>query len=493
MDSIVSMRKITKIFPGVKALSEVSVDFYRGEVHTLMGENGAGKSTLMKILMGMYIPDEGEIYIKGRKVNFTSIADGLNSRISMVYQELTPILDMTVAENIYLGRENTKAIFLDRKTLNLKTKELLESLEIDIKPTTKMRKLSVAEIQLVEIAKAISLDSEIIIMDEPTSAISEREVNKLFRILNKLKNKGIAIIYISHKMDEIFKISDRITVLRDGQHISTNFASDLNKEMLIAQMVGREIKDQFPKIEVPIGDVKAEFINFSDGKHFNNISFKVRKGEILGIAGLMGAGRTELVESIFGLRKATSGKIKIDGKSISVHSPIDAIANGIALVPEDRKEIGLNLISSVMQNISLPSLSKFCKCGVVLRKKECTSVDEYIKKLNISTPNRLQIVNNLSGGNQQKVVIAKWLLKDADIIIMDEPTRGIDVGAKAEIYRLICSLAKSGKSIIMVSSEMPEVIGMSDRIIVLSDGKLSGELKRNEFSQEKILAMASPA
>jgi ABC-type sugar transport system ATPase subunit len=493
MDSIVSMRKITKIFSGVKALSEVSVDFYRGEVHTLMGENGAGKSTLMKILMGMYIPDEGEIYIKGRKVNFTSIADGLNSRISMVYQELTPILDMTVAENIYLGRENTKAIFLDRKTLNLKTKELLESLEIDIKPTTKMRKLSVAEIQLVEIAKAISLDSEIIIMDEPTSAISEREVNKLFRILNKLKNKGIAIIYISHKMDEIFKISDRITVLRDGQHISTNFASDLNKEMLIAQMVGREIKDQFPKIEVPIGDVKAEFINFSDGKHFNNISFKVRKGEILGIAGLMGAGRTELVESIFGLRKATSGKIKIDGKSISVHSPIDAIANGIALVPEDRKEIGLNLISSVMQNISLPSLSKFCKCGVVLRKKECTAVDEYIKKLNISTPNRLQIVNNLSGGNQQKVVIAKWLLKDADIIIMDEPTRGIDVGAKAEIYRLICSLAKSGKSIIMVSSEMPEVIGMSDRIIVLSDGKLSGELKRNEFSQEKILAMASPA
>jgi ABC-type sugar transport system ATPase subunit len=493
MDSIVSMRKITKIFHGVKALSEVSVDFYRGEVHTLMGENGAGKSTLMKILMGMYIPDEGEIYIKGRKVNFKSIADGLNSRISMVYQELTPILDMTVAENIYLGRENTKAIFLDRKTLNLKTKELLESLEIDIKPTTKMRKLSVAEIQLVEIAKAISLDSEIIIMDEPTSAISEREVNKLFRILNKLKNKGIAIIYISHKMDEIFKISDRITVLRDGQHISTNFASDLNKEMLIAQMVGREIKDQFPKIEVPIGDVKAEFINFSDGKHFNNISFKVRKGEILGIAGLMGAGRTELVESIFGLRKATSGKIKIDGKSISVHSPIDAIANGIALVPEDRKEIGLNLISSVMQNISLPSLSKFCKCGVVLRKKECTAVDEYIKKLNISTPNRLQIVNNLSGGNQQKVVIAKWLLKDADIIIMDEPTRGIDVGAKAEIYRLICSLAKSGKSIIMVSSEMPEVIGMSDRIIVLSDGKLSGELKRNEFSQEKILAMASHA
>jgi len=491
MDSIVSMRKISKFFPGVKALSGVSVDFYPGEIHAILGENGAGKSTLMNILMGMYHPDEGEIYLENEKIHFTSMADGLNAGISMVHQELTPILDMTVAENIYLGREDVSGIFFNRKALNIKTQKLLEKLNIDIKPKTKMRNLSVAEMQLVEIAKAVSLNSKIVIMDEPTSALSEREVDKLFDILNRIKSEGASIIYISHRMDEIFRIADRVTVLRDGKHINTSLTSEIEKDVLITQMVGRELKEQFPKINVPIGEVAVKIDELSDGENFKNISFCVHKGEIFGIAGLMGAGRTELVETIFGLRKIVSGTITINNRRVTIRSPKEAIRNGLALVPEDRKVLGLNLIASVMCNISLPNLSDFCKLNFISKNKERKVTDEYIEKLKIATPNRYQTVNNLSGGNQQKVVIAKWLLKKADIIIMDEPTRGIDVGAKVEIYNLISDLVKTGKSVILVSSEMPEIIGICDRIIVLSEGQITGELRREEFSQEKILTMAS--
>jgi ABC-type sugar transport system ATPase subunit len=354
-----------------------------------------------------------------------------------------------------------------------------------------MRNLSVAEIQLVEIAKAVSFESDILIMDEPTSAISEREVDKLFEILRALRKRGTSIIYISHKMDEIFQISDRITVMRDGEHICTKLSSELNNETLIKYMVGRELTEQFPKKTAAIKDAIMEVEHFSDGHYFEDINFKVRRGEVLGIAGLMGAGRTELVEAIFGMRKTNSGNLKICGEEVKIRSPREAIMNKIALVPEDRKIVGLNLLFSIMGNITLPTLSKFCACGIISKRKEREIADDYIKLLRIATPTRNKPVVELSGGNQQKVVIAKWLLTNADIVIMDEPTRGIDVGAKAEIYEIINKLVAEGKAVIMISSEMPEVIGMSDRILVMSEGKITGELTRNEFSQEKIMGLAS--
>jgi inositol transport system ATP-binding protein len=493
MENIVSMKGITKAFPGVQALKSVSIDFYPGEIHALMGENGAGKSTLVKILAGMYCMDEGEIIYKRQKVSFSNIADALRAGISMVHQELTPIQDMTISENIFLGRECVHKFthILDRKELNKKTRTLLERLEILIDPNKKMRELSVAEIQLVEIAKVVSLNSDLVIMDEPTSAISDREVDKLFTILEKLKSEGVAIIYISHKMDEIFRIADRISILRDGELIRTSRAKDLSSNELITLMVGRELKDMFPKYKTVIGDVVFEVENFCKVRQFSNISFQVKKGEILGIAGLMGAGRTELVESIFGIRKPDSGKLKMHGKPITIRSPKDAIRYGIALVPEDRKMIGLNLISSVKDNITLPSLKKYCKFGFVNWDKERRIADESIKKLRISTPHRMQRVSNLSGGNQQKIVISKWLLVNAEVVIMDEPTRGIDVGAKAEIYAIISDLVRQNKAVIMISSEMPEIIGMSDRVIVLSEGRITGNINRDQLSQEKIMTMAA--
>jgi inositol transport system ATP-binding protein len=493
MEPIVSLKGIMKSFPGVQALKNVSIDIYPGEIHALMGENGAGKSTLVKILSGMYGMDQGEITYKGKKVVFSTIAEGLKAGISMVHQELTPIEDMTISENIFLGRESVHKLthILDRKELNKKTRVLLQGLDIHLEPSKKMHELSVAELQLVEIAKVVSLNSDLVIMDEPTSAISDREVEMLFTILNKLKSEGVAIIYISHKLDEIFRISDRITVLRDGELIRTCKAEELTPNELITLMVGRELKEQFPKCKAEIGEVVLEVENYSKANQFSNVSFLVKKGEILGIAGLMGAGRTELVETIFGLRKPEAGKLKMHGKTIVIRSPKDAIRYGIAFVPEDRKMIGLNLISSVKDNITLTSLKNYCRYGFVNREKERKIADESIERLRISTPHRAQRVSNLSGGNQQKVVIAKWLLTNAEVVIMDEPTRGIDVGAKAEIYTIISDLARQGKAVIMISSEMPEIIGMSDRVIVLSEGRITGEIKRNELAQERIMAMAA--
>lgn len=411
----------------------------------------------------------------------------------MIHQELMPIRDMMVCENIFLGREPCIvkwANFVDRKKLAQMTQEVFDEMGIDsIHPKSYMRDLSVAETQLVEIAKAISRHSKYIIMDEPTSAITDKEVGKLFALINRLKENGVGIIYISHKMDEIFKIADRITVLRDGKHIATQRAQELDENSLITMMVGREL-NLFEKAPSEIGEIVLSVQHLTSPGVFEDISFDLRRGEILGLAGLMGAGRTEMVESIFGLRKYTGGEICLHGKKVRIKNARDAIKNKIALIPEDRKQIGLNLIASVKDNITIVSIDQFTKCGFVSRKKEKQVVEEQMELLNIKTPSRNQIVNNLSGGNQQKVVISKWLVSNADIIILDEPTRGIDVGAKSEIHYLISKLAQSGKAIIVISSEMPEVIGMSDRILVMCEGRITGELTGNETTQERIMSLA---
>lgn len=489
MEEILRLEGICKNFPGVKALQNVSLSIKKGEVHALMGENGAGKSTLMKIVAGLYKPEAGEILIKNQKVQIHSAGDAIKLGISMIHQELMMIPDMTVAENIFLGREPTikRTGVFNRREINRMAREVLEKINADINPRILMKNLSVAEAQLVEIAKAVSFNSDILIMDEPTSAISDREVEKLFKLIKELKKSGVAIIYISHKMDEIFKIADRITVLRDGQFVDSKRASELDKDMLVSMMVGRKLSSIYPKLEASFGDIALEVKNLTKKGLFENISFNVRKGEILGISGLMGAGRTELVETIFGLRKSDSGEIFIDGKRIEIKNSNQAIKSGIALVPEDRKGAGLNLIASINDNIALPNLNQLCNFGVIKKGMERRCTDDQINALRIKTTSRNQAVDSLSGGNQQKVVMGKWLLCNPDVLILDEPTRGVDVGAKAEIHSIISKLAVEGKAVIMISSEMPEIIGMSDRVIVLSEGRLTGEFTREEITQEKIM------
>ncbi len=496
MNPILQLNKIDKSFSRVKVLDNVSFDLRPGEVHALMGENGAGKSTLMKILMGIYKSDGGEILLDGNKVTIDDPKDAINKGIAMIHQELNPILDMEVSENIFIGRELLKPGFkklkiVDKAEMRVQTTRLFEDMNIQIDPRTIIRRLSVAQMQLVEIVKAISLNAKIIIMDEPTSAITETEVNVLFEQIRRLKAQGVAIIYISHKMDEIFQISDRITVLRDGTLAGTGESKDLNGDQLISMMVGREIKEVYPKTEVPIGETIMEVEHLYRGQKVKDVSFKLHKGEVLGIAGLVGSGRSELVETIFGIAKATQGKILINGKETVIHHPKDAISNKLAMITEDRKQTGLNLITSVEKNISLVSLKKISKFNIIDSKKESESAETYIRSLKIKTNSRKTTVSSLSGGNQQKVVLGKWLMTEPEIIIFDEPTRGIDVGAKRDIYLLIGELAKAGKGIIVISSEMPEVMGISDRILVMWEGHLAGELKRDEFTQEAIMNYAS--
>jgi len=494
MKYVLQMKNISKVFPGVTALNDVTINIEKGKVHALIGENGAGKSTLMKILTGLYSADKGEIILRGSKVDINSPRDALTNGISIIHQELNPIPEMTVAENIFVGYEPCYKFLgiVNKKELKRRTNELFKEIGVKLNPDSKLSSLNVAEIQIVEIVKALSYNSEIIIMDEPTSAITEKEVEKLFEIVRKLSSKGKAIIYISHKMDEIFKIADFVTVLRDGNYIGTKSISELNKQLLISLMVGRDIKNIFPKENIKRGDVLFEVRGLNKKKIFNNINFKVHSGEILGIAGLMGAGRTELVEAIFGASKADRGEIIIKGKKITINNPRDAIMNGIALVSEDRKIYGLNLKSSVKDNITLANLDKYCLLKQIINiKEERKIVDKQIKTLDIKTPSRNKIVNTLSGGNQQKVVIAKWLLCNPDILILDEPTRGIDIGTKAEIHKIMSLLAEEGKAIIMISSEMPEILGMSDRVIVLYEGKITGKFRRKELDQEKIMACAT--
>lgn len=483
---------ISKFFPGVKALSNVSFRIKPGTVHALMGENGAGKSTLMKCLIGIYRPDEGLIRIKGEPVQFTDTLDALRSGISMIHQELNLVPHMTVAENIWLGREPMKFGFVDHGKLNRLTKDLLVKLNIRLRPEQMVGDLSIASQQMVEIAKAVSWNSDIVIMDEPTSALTETEVAHLFTIIRDLRSQGKAIIYISHKMDEIFAITDEVSVFRDGAWVGSNETANYTRQSLITQMVGRELTQLFPKTDSNIGEDVLTVRNLTRNGVFQDISFSVRRGEILGVAGLVGAGRSEVMESLFGMTSTDSGEILIDGVPTTIDSPASAIEKGLAFLTEDRKKSGLFLVLSVMENMSIVKMTDYsAKGGFVNHGNMAKDCLEQIKRLNIKTPTMDQIINNLSGGNQQKVLIARWLLAQPKILILDEPTRGIDVGAKAEIYRLISELASRGVAIIMVSSELPEIIGMSDRVMVMHGGRITGILDKEDVDQETILSLAS--
>lgn len=488
--NLLEMKGIEKSFNTVQVLHGVDFILRKGTVHALMGENGAGKSTLMKTLAGIHKCDKGTITIQGKQVEIQSPKHSQELGVAMIHQELSPVPEMTVAENIFLGREPGKGPFVDYGTMYKNTESLLQSLKVQINPKAKVGSLKVADQQLIEIAKAISLNAEIIIMDEPTSAITDKEVDNLFEIIRDLKSQGKGIIYISHKMDEIFQISDDITVLRDGSYVNTWEAKNIDNGTLIKNMVGRELTEIYPKTEVPITDTILEVKNFTQGNKFQDISFTVKKGEIFGIAGLVGAGRTELMHALFGLDKPEQGSVVFDGEELHVNRPKDAIAKGIAYVTEDRKDEGLVLEMSIAQNITLASMKELSAGLFVKENEEKKVIKDQIQKLRIKMNNPKQMVKSLSGGNQQKVVLAKWMMKEPKLLILDEPTRGIDVGAKAEIYKLMCEYVAKGNAIIMISSEMPEVMGMADRIMVLSNGKIGGELNRDEFVQEQIMHMA---
>ena len=494
MEYILEMKDISKTFPGVKALDRVQLQVRPGEVHALMGENGAGKSTLMKILMGIYTKDDdgGEILFDGKPYVVSNPKEAMDRGVAMIHQELNPILDMPVYENIFVGRELRKNGLVDKKAEIEQAQKLIEECGLHVSPRETLRNLTVAQCQLIEIIKAISVNAKVIIMDEPTAAITEREVELLFGHIRRLKEKGVAIIYISHRMAEIFAICDRVSVYRDGQYIGTGTTKELDENQLIKMMVGREITDVYPKLDADIGEAVFEAKNIvrADNK-VKGVSLTVRRGEILGIGGLVGAGRSELVEGIFGMHALSQGEIYVHGKHVKVSSPQDIIREGVALITEDRKVTGLNLSGTVNDNIAMVAIKKLLTNGLYDRGKARRASQEYIDKLNIKTPSADQIVGNLSGGNQQKIVIAKWLLNDPDIIILDEPTRGIDVGAKRDIYLLLGNLVRQGKAVIIISSEIPELMGICDRIMVMCEGNYSGEVSREEFSQERIMELAS--
>jgi inositol transport system ATP-binding protein len=495
-DYILEMRDVVKTFPGVRALDGVNLKVRPGTVHVICGENGAGKSTLMKVLNGTHQADSGEIWFKGKRIEHGTIDAVLGMGIAMIYQELNPILDMTVAENIFLGREPKKGFFVDFRKLNDDTHDLLFRLDMPYRAKQKMRSLSIAGHQLIEIAKAISRDASVIIMDEPTSAIADAEVAILFAQIQTLKEHDVAVIYITHKMDEVFKIADDITILRDGQWVESGPASNYNPDKLISLMVGREISAIFPKDEtVPIGDVVLEVKDLTQGpqwgSRFSGISFDLRRGEILGFAGLVGAGRSEVMRAIFGIDSFSSGKIIIDGKPVKIKNTTDAIKNGIAMISEDRKMYGLALGRNVHENISLVNLKKYVKRFLINDKTIIQDAMRMKDLLKIKITNFKVEANTLSGGNQQKVVLAKWLTGKVKIMILDEPTRGIDVGTKAEIHRLMGSFAREGMAIIMISSELPEIIGMSDRIVVMQEGRINGILSRRDATQENIMRLAT--
>ena len=492
---VMETQGVRKVFPGVVALDGISLKFRPGSVHSLMGENGAGKSTLMKILSGMYKPTEGKVLYKGVETEFSEPVEAIRCGIAMIHQELSPVPHRSVMENVWLGREPLikGTPFVDHRKMYDDTKALLDDLELSIDPRIEMVKLTVAKMQMVEIAKAVSYNSEVVIMDEPTSSLTKGEVEHLFRIIRRLREQGKAIIYISHKMDEIFEISDEISVLRDGRYVGTYPASELNTEKLIALMVGRELNEMFPKVDCPITDVKLKVDNLSIPGVCQNISFEVRKGEILGFAGLVGAGRTEVMEALFGIRHMSSGTISIDGNVVHIASPADAISNRMALLTEDRRLSGIFPMLDIKDNMVMAVLDRYRnRLGKFLNpariRDDCS---DYRDKIKIKTPTLEQKIMNLSGGNQQKVLVARWLLSEPEILILDEPTRGIDVGAKAEIHTLITNLAARGKAIILVSSELPEILGMSDRVAVMREGHLTGIVERKEATQEVIMRYAT--
>jgi len=493
---LLQMKNISKSFGGVNVLHNVSFSAQKGELHALVGENGAGKSTLMKILMGVHTADTGEILLDGKEIQIKNPAHALSAGISMIHQELNPVFDMNVAENIFLGREPTKYAIpfpriADKKLMHEKASRILQDMNTGIDSHELMRNLTVAQIQLVEIIKAITFNAGIIIMDEPTSAITSAEADILFKQIDSLKKAGTAIIYISHKMDEIFRLADTITVLRDGKLICSDAASAFDENSLITAMVGREISDIYPKEACEKRNIALSVRNLTVGKKVKNVGFDLYQGEVLGIAGLVGAGRSETVEAVFGMRKRSSGEIRVGSQIAEIRSPADALSHKIALITEDRKLTGLNLKFSVKENISIVSLKKLFKKGIISSRLERKTALDTIKKLKIKTHSENMLTSSLSGGNQQKIVVGKWLLNDPDIIILDEPTRGIDVGAKHDMYVIISELAKEGKAVLVISSELPEIMGISDRIIVMNGGCITGELKRPEFSQEKIMYLAA--
>ena len=489
-DIVLEVVGVSKSFTGVKALNNVSLQIQRGEIHALVGENGAGKSTLMKILSGAYKKDSGQIFIENEVVEIKTPKEAREKGIAIVYQELSQLNRLSVAENIFIGRYKKRFGLINWNLIYKEAEMLLHKLEINIDAYSPVYSLSIAQRQLIEIARAVSMDAKVVIMDEPTSSLTKQEVALLFKIIRELKRQGVSIIYISHKLDEVYELCDRVTVFRDGNLIKTSDIKSLSRQDLIQYMIGRKLQNQYPIRSSSIGDVRISVESISDGYFIDNVSFKVHKGEILGFAGLVGSGRTETMRLIFGADKKKNGKIYIDGKEIQVNCPRDAVENKIAYITEERKVDGLLLNESVRINTSLVSLWQFCKFGILKLKSEKEAVQKYIELLKIVTPSIERKVALLSGGNQQKTVLAKWLLSNAEIVIFDEPTRGIDVGAKYEIYSLIGELAKQGKSIIVVSSELEEVMGISDRIAVMREGKIAAFLTKESFSQATILTHA---
>ena len=493
------LKGICKSFPGVKALDNVQLSVRPGTVHALMGENGAGKSTLMKCLFGIYKMDAGEIYLDGEKIDIKDPDDAMSKGIAMVHQELQPVLARSVGENLFLGRFPTKNYgplkVIDHKKMYEDTKMWLDEVGMDFDPKAQLGSLSIGQMQSVEIAKAVSHQAKVVIFDEPTSSLSDKEVDALFRIMNDLRSKGVAMIYISHKMDEIKRIADDITVMRDGGYVGTWPAAEMTTEQIIAKMVGRELTNVYPDKDNEIGDVVLEVKDLCSihEKSFQHVSFKLRKGEILGFGGLVGAQRTELMEGIFGIRGVASGEVYMHGKKVTIKHPIDAMNAGIGLITEDRRGNGIFGCLSIKDNVGVSVYNKYLKAGFVLdHKKINTVVDDSIKKLRIKTPSMKEHIANLSGGNQQKVIVSRWLANDPDVLIMDEPTRGIDVGAKHEIYEIMNDLAKQGKAIIMISSEMAELLGMSDRVCVMCNGRLTGEItEKEEMSQANVMQFAT--
>lgn len=491
-DNILELKHITKLYPGVVALNDVSLEVRRGEILALVGENGAGKSTLIKTCSGAITPTQGEIVINGKSFTGMTPQTSEQNGIGVIYQEFNLVGDLSVAENIFLGRAIRKGMVIDLKAMEKESKKILDSLNIKINPKTLVKTLSVGYQQMVEIAKAVSQNAKLLIMDEPSAPLTSAEVEAMFAIVDKLKAGGVSIIYISHRLDEIFRLADRITILRDGQYVTTLNTDETNKDELVKYMVGRQLTEVYPKRdEICVKDeVIFEAVNVS-GNGDKNISFKIHRGEVLGLGGLVGAGRTEFAELMFGMRQKTAGKFIFKGKEISPKTPKDAIELGIGLVPEDRKKEGALLGMSIRCNINMPIYQRISKGTVINEKKEEEIAQTYRKEISIKTPTLDQLVKNLSGGNQQKVILAKWLAADSELLIFDEPTRGIDIGAKQEIYTLINHLVEQGKTVLMISSEMEELMGMSDRILILAEGNMTGELNKSEFNQERIMQLAS--
>ncbi len=490
---ILKMDNISKSFPGVKALDDVKLYLKPGTVHALMGENGAGKSTLMKCLFGIYNRDTGTIILDGEDTHFTSSKHALEHGVSMVHQELNQVKETRIMDNIWLGRFPMNGIFVDEKKMYDETKKIFDELDIKLDPKTKVGKISVSEGQMVEIAKAVSYNSKVIVMDEPTSSLTENEVNHLFRIIRSLRSRGVAIIYISHKMEEILEISDEVTIMRDGKYIDTLDAKDATTDGIIKLMVGRDLSDRFPKLTNTPKEVilEVEGLTAKYQPSIKDVSFTLRKGEILGVAGLVGSRRTELVETIFGARTLESGTIKLHGKEVSIKSPKDAIKNKMALVTEERRETGIFGEGSITFNSIIANVSSYIKYGLISRNKTLKDTDWVISSMSVKTPSKKTKIASLSGGNQQKVILGRWLLTEPDVLLLDEPTRGIDVGAKYDIYQLMIDLANKDKGVIMVSSEMSELLGVTNRILVMSNGYLAGIVDTKDATQEDILTFAS--